>query len=388
MCAWSNCEENLKKDFGKLKKDNRLDLASAAGSWRRRSGRFRLISIVWAGALFLFFERASTLLGAAAPRFSIAGTNLFGDRVLARGKGVQVLQSQVDEMFIAFKANRAAVGQPVPEALRGKFEADIVEKLIATQLFLSLATEADRSKAKATADEFIAEQIKQAPSEESFNRQLIAVGMTPEKYRAQILEQAVVETVIDREIKAKKIVTEAQAREYFDQNPSLFQEPELVRASHILFSTQDASTGQDLPTEQKLEKRRLAEKILSRARSGDDFVKLVKEFSEDLPSKDNGGEYRIARAKDDRSRAVVPEFEAAAFSLAPNQISDIVTTRYGYHIIKAIERIPVRRMDFGRVEARIKSGLLQQEVAKELPNYVDKLKKAAGVEVLRSPEPK
>ena len=315
------------------------------------------------------------------PRFSVSATNLFADRVLAKGKGVEVRQSQVDEMYVTFKANQAAAGRPIPEALRKKIESDILDKLIAMQLLLSLATEADRTKAKALAEDFIATQMKQAPSEESFNRQLIAVGMTAEQFRAQILEQAIAESVVDREIRAKRIITESQAREFYDKNPRLFQEPEQVRATHILFATQDAKTGQDLPTEQKLEKRRVAEKVLDRAKKGEDFAALVKEFSEDVTSKDKGGEYTLARMKDTPSRATVPEFEAAAFSLGTNQVSDIVTTRFGYHIIKSLERIPVRPMEFARVEERIKKSLLQQEVEKELPGYIEKLRKSADVQI-------
>ena len=324
----------------------------------------------------------------AQPRFSVSATNLFGDKVLAKGKGVEVRQSQVDEMFIAFKANRAAAGQAIPESLRKKIESDILDKLIATQLLLSLATEGDRTKAKGVAEDFVAEQMKQAPSAESFNRQLIAVGMTPEQFRAQILEQAVVKSVIDREIRVKKIVTEAQARDFFGKNPQLFREPEMARVSHILFSIQDAKTGQELPMEQKLEKRRLAEKVLDRAKKGEDFVALVKEYSDDAPSKEKGGEYSIARASEDQSRSAVPEFEVAAFTLAPNQVSDLVTTRFGYHIIKGIERIPVRPVEFSRVEQRLKESLLQQEVEKELPSYIDKLKKSADVQISGAEEKK
>ena len=178
-------------------------------------------------------------------------------------------------------------------------------------------------------------------------------------------------------------MTESQVREFYDKNPSLFNEPELVRVSHILFSTQDATTGKELSTEQKLEKRRLAEKILERARKGEDFAGLVKEFSDDAPSKEKGGEHTISRAREDRSRAVVPEFEAAAFSLALHQVSDLVTTRYGYHIIKALEKIPSRPMAFARVETRIRRSLTLQEVEKELPGYVEKLKQTGRREIYK-----
>src|SRR5204862_2270235 len=77
-----------------------------------------------------------------------------------------------------------------------------------------------------------------------------------------------------------------------------------------------------------------------------------------------------------------PEFEAAAFSLNTNQISDIVTTQFGYHIIKLSEKIPAKKMEFAKVAPDIKEGLKQQAMQKLIPDYMDKLKKENNVEIL------
>lgn len=309
-------------------------------------------------------------------------SELFPDEVLARGKGFEIRQSQVDEMYLAFKSHRAAIGVQVPNAARSQVEAEILEKLIATRLCLERATPDDRSQAVGLAEKFVSEQIKLAPSEESFERQLLAVGMSQEKFRAQVLEQAIVKSVIDREVAVSLTVTDAQVREFYQKNPTLFQEPELVRVSHVLISTQSSNPNVSITEPEKMQKRRLADSVLARAKAGEDFLTLVREFSDDEASKEKGGEYVIARAAEDSARAVVPEFEAAAFSLAPNKISDLVTTRYGYHIIKALEKIPVRRREFAAVAERIRVTLLQEEVQKALPDYIAKLKKAGEVEIL------
>lgn len=316
------------------------------------------------------------------PKFSLRSNDLFPDKVLARGRGVEVKQSQLDEMYLSFKAHRAAMGIRVPESARPKIESEILDKLISTQLVLNLATDADRAKARQLAAEFITEQKKQLPTEESFKRQLTAVGMTSEQFEAQVLEQAIVKCVMDRELKSKKSVSEQQMRLFYDKNPGLFAEPELVRVSHILFATHNLTTGKPLSEEQKAAKKALAKAVLDRARSGEDFAKLVAAFSEDAASKANGGEYRIAKTNADRP---APEFDAAAFSLALNQISDIVTTRYGYHIIKLLEKTPSRMIEFEKVKERIRETLLQEEVQKDLPSFVAELKKKAGVEMLTSP---
>src|ERR1044071_1673433 len=89
---------------------------------------------------------------------------LFADTIVAKGKGIEIKQSQVDEMYLAFKGHRAAMGQEIPEDMRTRIEADILDKLIATQLFVSRATDQDKAKAKEIAASFLAEQKKQVPS--------------------------------------------------------------------------------------------------------------------------------------------------------------------------------------------------------------------------------
>src|SRR5439155_19815101 len=128
------------------------------------------------------------------------------------------------------------------------------------------------------------------------------------------------------------------AKKYYDQNPERFEQPEMVRVSHILISTRDAS-GQDLGDADKKKKKDLAEKVLKRAKGGEDFSKLIAEFSEDPASKDKKGEYTFPRGR------MVPEFEASAFALGVNQISDLVTSKFGYHIIKKLEKIPAGKVE-------------------------------------------
>jgi parvulin-like peptidyl-prolyl isomerase len=114
-------------------------------------------------------------------------------------------------------------------------------------------------------------------------------------------------------------------------------------------------------------------------RAGEDFAKLAKKYSDDPGSKDNGGEYTFPRGK------MVPEFEAAAFSLKTNEVSDIVTTQFGYHIIKLSEKIPAKKVELAKVAPDLKEFLKQQEMQKrqdDVKNFMDKLEKDAKVEIL------
>ena len=156
----------------------------------------------------------------------------------------------------------------------------------------------------------------------------------------------------------------------------------MVRASHILLSTVDPETKSPLADEKKLAKRKVTEDLLKRARAGEDFAKLAKEFSEDPGSRDNGGEYKFPRGQ------MVPAFETAAFSLTTNQVSDVVTTQFGYHIIKLSEKIPARKITLDetiegvKVSDQVKDLLQRQQLDKVLPDYIQKLQKDAKVEIL------
>jgi parvulin-like peptidyl-prolyl isomerase len=79
---------------------------------------------------------------------------------------------------------------------------------------------------------------------------------------------------------------------------------------------------------------------------------------------------------------MVKEFEAAAFTLQTNQISDIVTTQYGYHIIKLNEKIPAKKLEFDKVKTDVRTALESQAMEKILPDVTDKLKKDANVQIL------
>jgi parvulin-like peptidyl-prolyl isomerase len=331
------------------------------------------------------------------PKATSRATELFGDSVVAKGKGVEVKRSQLDEEFIRVKAQASANNRPLSSEQSTLLERQILDGLIQLRLLLGKATEADLAKGK----EQFTGSLEQARTNrnqtvEEFNQwlapQLRLLGVTREQWEKQNAEQAAARIVLEREMNVK--VAEDEAKKYYEDNPSKFEEPEMVHVSHILISTQDPATRSDLPDDKKTAKRKLAEDILKRAKAGEDWGKLVKEYSEDPGSKDKGGEYTFARASVDPQRAMVPEFENAAFALNTNQISDIVTTSYGYHIIKLLEKLPAKKESFSGVEtksiflkadrqkATIRDILVEQGMTKGFADYMKKLKQDANVEIL------
>jgi parvulin-like peptidyl-prolyl isomerase len=206
--------------------------------------------------------------------------------------------------------------------------------------------------------------------------------VTKEDWEKQSAEQATIPIVLTRELNIN--ITDADVKKFYDENSSKFEQADMVKAAHILLMTTDPATRAELSEEKKAAKKKQIEDLLKRAKAGEDFGKLAKEYSEDPGSKDNGGEYTFPRGQ------MVPEFEAAAFSLGTNQVSDVITTQFGYHIIKLYEKIPAKKLALTEmvpggavtVAEYVKDTLTQQALQKQASEYIAKLRKAAGVEIL------
>jgi parvulin-like peptidyl-prolyl isomerase len=302
--------------------------------------------------------------------------------VLAKGGGVEIRRSELDDAFIAYRANLAARGQNIAETRREAAEAQLLDRILVTRLLVAQATATDKDNAKTNITKFLDDSRKMASTDEDFARHLRSLGMTRQQFTNRVVEQAISEEVINREVKSKIVIPEADMQKFWETNDAAFKQPELARASHILFATKNLGTGLELTDADKSAKKTKAEAVLDRARKGEDFTMLATTFSEDPAAKDTKGEYKFARAKDDPRRAMVPEFEKAAFALATNQVSDLVTTDYGYHIIKLHEITPARKVPFAEAKDLIKDVLTQQALDKELPKFFAKVKKDSGVEIL------
>src|SRR5262249_52443894 len=135
-----------------------------------------------------------------------------------------------------------------------RLERDVLERLIQIQLLLAKATDVELTKAKEVADKRFENIRTRAGSEETLNRQLKSVGLTQEDLRKNMNEEAVAELVLDRELKIT--IPEEDIKKYYDEHPSKFEEPDMVRASHILMRTRDRASESELTPEQKDAKRK------------------------------------------------------------------------------------------------------------------------------------
>ncbi len=190
--------------------------------------------------------------------------------------------------------------------------------------------------------------------------------------------------LLDRDqIKAKMTVPPADIQRTYNDNITQYQTPEQVRASHILLKT-EGKTEADV--------RKQAEEVLKQVKAGGDFAELAKKYSEDDGSKVNGGDLDYFT----RGR-MVPEFETAAFTLQPGQVSDLVKSQFGFHIIKVVDKKPATTRSIEEVkpqiEDQLKFELTDRQIATRAvdlatklttPADLDSVAKAAGLQVVES----
>jgi peptidyl-prolyl cis-trans isomerase C len=342
----------------------------------------RTIPLFTAALAVALLSAPAGLAATAGPTNSSGASkisDLLGDPIVAKGKGVEVKRSQLDAALIGVSAGLKARGQTVTPDQMTNIERQVLNDIISLQLLLDKATPADKTKGQELFDKAI-ERLKtegkltEAEFDEKLATQLRIQSITREEWNKQRLDQAIAGAVLEREMKV--VITDDEVKKFYEENPSRFEQPEMVRASHVLIGTRDVATGAEMTDEQKKAKHKVAEDVHKRALAGEDFAKLAKEYSDDPGSKDKGGEYTFPRGQ------MVPEFEAAAFSLGTNQISDIVTTQFGYHIIKLSEKIPAKKVELAKVSDDVKEGLKSQQLQKLLPAFLEAALKEADVQIL------
>jgi peptidyl-prolyl cis-trans isomerase D len=168
--------------------------------------------------------------------------------------------------------------------------------------------------------------------------------------------------LLDREqARQKVVVPPTDIQRYYNDNIQQFQTQEQVKASHILLETAGKNDA---------DVKKRAEEILKQVKSGADFAELAKKVSEDKGSKANGGDLDYFS----RGR-MVPEFEQAAFSMQPGQISDLVKSQFGYHIIKVVDKKAGSTRPLEEVRTQIQQQLAMQTADQRITDQARNLEK-------------
>jgi peptidyl-prolyl cis-trans isomerase C len=241
----------------------------------------------------------------------------------------------------------------------------IMEKLVDKQA-------ANIQVSKEEIDAQLAKIKKQFPSEEVFLGEMKKSGLTYEQFTANLTRSMRQSKWMQSQIQGKDSATEDDAKKFYDANTKEFTNPDLVKASHILFLTpQGASPEQLKAAENK------AKSAIIRANKGEPFPQLATELSEEPGAKERGGD--LGYFPKDR---MVPEFADAAFAQKVGTVSATpVKTKFGYHVIKVTEKKPAGTATFAEAKDQIMAFIQAQKRREVLKGVMQELRQAAKIEV-------
>lgn len=295
--------------------------------------------------------------------------------VVARVNGVDIkkdeLVRQAEQMRM--RVMQSSQGRQTPP-LDATFYKQILDGLVAQTLLLQ-----DASKQGITVtDQEIKPQLdsirKQFPDAATFEKALASQGMNEKALQANLRQEALIQKYITTKVLSGVTVDDEAARQFYEQNKNQMQRPERVHLRHILVRVEPTASADD-----KQKAKTKAEDLLKRAQGGEDFGKLAAENSDDPGTKTQGGDLSwVTRGQ------APPPFEQAAFALAkPNDLSPVVESQAGYHIIQLLERQAASTVPFEEAKGRIGQMLKQKQAGERLQAHVAQLRKQGKVEVFQ-----
>ena len=292
--------------------------------------------------------------------------------VLAKVNGVAITQGERDQTAQEMLSRgRMSQQQSSPDMLP-KIEAAALQQLINVELLYQKGQKLKVKDLDKKVDDKLAQMRAQFPSPADFEKALTSANLTEKQFKAFTRKNIVIDNLLQKEVLGKISVSEADAKKFYDENQDKFKAPEQTKASHVLITVDQKAT----PEEKKKAKEK-ADAIRKRVAGGEDFAAVAKAESK-CPSAAKGGDLGYFG-----KGQMVPAFEEAAFSLKPGQISDVVETQFGYHIIKVTDRKQGETVKFNDVKGKIEDYLKNQEAQKPMADYVETLRKEAKIEMVK-----
>jgi len=293
------------------------------------------------------------------------------DRVVAKVNGKIITLSSVHDRFRVISEKINASGnvnrsQPETELMKNALNS-IIEERLQIQEAKKYGFEVSEASLNKAIDEI---KKNNNITDQQFRIMLGNEGRSLEDYKKAIRDQILVSRIVSMHVGKKSAIGKKQIKAYYIQHQKNYWEKPKVKARHILFIF-----GKDTSNKEINLKKNMAQKILYQIRSGSDFAELARKYSEDV-SAHLGGDVGIIE-----QGMMVPEFEEAVFRLKVGEVSDVVKTRYGLHIIKCDEIFPGFSRPLSQVKDEIESHLRFQNEQKAYKKWVEGLKENAFIEM-------
>lgn len=283
--------------------------------------------------------------------------------------GAVISKRNFDLEFLRAKQRFVRQGQTPGDTQLKALKKEALERLIDRELLYQGAVKNGTKVEESLVDEQLSKIKKGFPSADKFKNMLKGIKLTESELRSQLKKNLAIQQFIDKKFSRNTTVSDKEIKAYYDSNPGAFKQPGQVKASHILIKVASGASKKE-----KAAARKKIEAIKKRLDKGEDFADLAKKVSEG-PSSVKGGDLGYFR----RGQMVKP-FEEVAFVLKPGEVSDIVETDFGFHIIKSVDKKSGGTTAYGEVKDRLSRYMKQQKVREKVTAVIRELKTKAKVE--------
>lgn len=262
-------------------------------------------------------------------------------------------------------------GQTVPAEKQAELDKQALNQLLSAEILYQAASKLEIKDIDKQIDARLAQGKARFTKEEDFAKAIKDLEMDEKDLREYTRRDLLISKFVETVIVPKVKVTEEEARTFYNQNPDKFSRSESLKASHILIGVDAKATA-----EEKKKASDKADKLRKELAGGADFAALAKANST-CPSSQQGGDLGFFG-----KGQMVPAFEKSAFALKPGEISDVVETQFGYHIIKLTDKKPTETVPFKEAQTRIEEYLKGQKVNAAVGEYLSEARKTAKIELL------
>lgn len=295
------------------------------------------------------------------------------DRVVAVVNDDVITLTEVQEEGLQTirKIVQESLGQERERRLRS-VERQILDELILRKLQLQ---EAKKEKIEATASEVRSaiDELKRRSGLTSDEELKIAMArelLTEEQFRKGIAEQVALTKLVARQVRSKVVVLDEEARRYYDQQQDRFRDIPQVKIRHLLVAVPEKATQEDM-----MRAKNRIEEAQALMKLGAKFSTVAKRYSEEPLASSSGEVWTMKRGE------LSPELERIALSLPTGQVSGIIVTPAGFHLIQVEERVAAQVLPFDEVKEVVRSVLFDQKAEAKFKEWIQGLKAKASVEM-------
>lgn len=292
-----------------------------------------------------------------------------GQDPVARVNGVAINALELKRAGKVMLAGQRGVAPSADQ--QKEFEKQALTQLVSAELLYQAGQKLEIKDLEKQVDDKLAQGKARFANPQDFTKAMKDMDMEEKDLRDYTRRDLIISNFIEKTIVPTVKVSEEDARKFYDQNLDKFTKPETVKASHILLGVAEKAGADEKKTA-----REKAEKLRKELAGGADFAALAKGNSTDSSSQKGGDLGYFGKGQ------MVPDFEKAAFALKPGEISEVVETRFGYHIIKLMEKKAAEKVEFKEARPRIEEYLKKQKVGAAVNDYLTEARKSAKVEML------